>query len=184
MFSNFGILKMIMKIKSALALFLIFTICSCANNPSVVSDYRSYDQINKIALYIFEKSENIEKLSEVDLFNFTKYFNDLFSASNAPEILLVDESYKGHHQYLSEATSREDVDAYFVGSWDKDIAEEDQSMARSRHGYFLTYNGIPLQWASQLQTKISLSSTESEFIGLSQALRLVIPVIEILKELK
>ena len=57
-------------------------------------------------------------------------------------------------------------------------------MARSRHGYFLTYNGIPLQWASQLQTKISLSSTESEFIGLSQALRLVIPVIEILKELK
>lgn len=122
MFSNFGILKMVMKIKSALALFLIFTICSCANNTSVVSDYRSSDQINKIALYIFEKSENIENLSEVDLFNFTKYFNDLFSANgivnsdNAPEILLVNEYYKGHNQYLSEATSREDVDAYFVGN--------------------------------------------------------------------
>jgi len=36
----------------------------------------------------------------------------------------------------------------------------------------------------QLQTEIALSSTESEFIGLSTALRTTIPIMELVKELK
>jgi hypothetical protein len=35
-----------------------------------------------------------------------------------------------------------------------------------------------------MQTKIALSSTESEFIGLSYALRTTIPIMELLKEYK
>ena len=39
-------------------------------------------------------------------------------------------------------------------------------------------------WQSKLQTHCSLSTTEAEYISLSQALRDVIPIINLLKELK
>jgi len=39
-------------------------------------------------------------------------------------------------------------------------------------------------WKSQLQTEIALSSTESEYTGLSYSLRDAIPIMELLKELK
>ena len=44
--------------------------------------------------------------------------------------------------------------------------------------------GCPVIWKSQLQTEIALSSTESEYIGLSYALREVIPIMELLREMK
>ena len=56
--------------------------------------------------------------------------------------------------------------------------------ARSQHGYVIKYAGCPLLWKSQLQTEIALSSTESEYTGLSYALRDAIPIMELLKELK
>ena len=39
-------------------------------------------------------------------------------------------------------------------------------------------------WKSQLQSEIALSSTESEYIGISYALREVIPIMELLREMK
>ena len=39
-------------------------------------------------------------------------------------------------------------------------------------------------WKSQLQTEVALSSTESEYTGLSYALRDTIPIMELLKEMK
>ena len=39
-------------------------------------------------------------------------------------------------------------------------------------------------WQSKLQTQCSLSTTEAEYIALSQALREVIPIINLLEELK
>jgi hypothetical protein len=39
-------------------------------------------------------------------------------------------------------------------------------------------------WKSQLQTEIALSSCESEYIALSQALRTVIPVLHLVQEMK
>ena len=56
--------------------------------------------------------------------------------------------------------------------------------ARSRHGYVITYHGYPLLWKSQMQSEIALSSTESEYIGISHGLRDVIPIMETLKEMK
>ena len=75
------------------------------------------------------------------------------------------------------------VDADFAGNWDP---EEwgDRDTARSRHGYIISYAGCPITWKSQLQTEIALSSTESEYTGLSYALREAIPIMEILKEMK
>ena len=63
------------------------------------------------------------------------------------------------------------VDADFAGNWNKSDASEEDYTARSRHGYIIMYSGCPITWASRLQTEVALSSTESEFIGLSQALR-------------
>jgi hypothetical protein len=76
------------------------------------------------------------------------------------------------------------VDADFCGNWTPTNAGEDRDTARSRHGYFIMYKGCPLIWKSQLQTEIALSSTESEYNGLSYALREVIPIMELLKEMK
>ena len=61
------------------------------------------------------------------------------------------------------------VDASFCGDWDPKEAALDRDTARSRHGYIIKYAGCPLLWKSQLQTEIALSTTESEYTGLSYA---------------
>ena len=77
------------------------------------------------------------------------------------------------------------VDASFCGDWcPKEQAASDRDTARSWHGYIIRYPGCPLLWKSQLQTEIALSSTESEYTGLSYALRDAIPIMELLKEMK
>jgi hypothetical protein len=77
------------------------------------------------------------------------------------------------------------VDADFCGNWTKIDAEKiDRDTARSRHGYIIFYAGCPVLWKSQLQTEVALSTTESEYTGLSYALRDAIPVMELLKEMK
>jgi hypothetical protein len=75
------------------------------------------------------------------------------------------------------------VDADFAGNWNKEEAPTDRDTARSRHGYIIMYAGCPIVWKSQLQTEIALSSTESEYTGLSYALREAIPLMELLKEI-
>jgi len=76
------------------------------------------------------------------------------------------------------------VDASFCGDWDPKEAATDRDTARSRHGYIIRYANCPLLWKSQLQTEVALSSTESEYTGLSYALRDAIPIMELLKEMK
>lgn len=76
------------------------------------------------------------------------------------------------------------VDADFAGNWDPNVAGTDRSTARSRHGYYICYGGIPIAWKSTLQQEIALSSTESEITGLSYALREAIPIINILEEME
>ena len=61
---------------------------------------------------------------------------------------------------------------------------EDRDTARSRHGYIISYAGCPILWKSQLQSKVALSSTESEYTGLSYALRDAIPIMNLLSEMK
>jgi len=76
------------------------------------------------------------------------------------------------------------VDANFTGNWDSKEPEKDSGTARSRHGHFITCAGCPMLWKSQLQTKIALSSCESECTGLSYSLRDAMPIMNMLKEMK
>ena len=74
------------------------------------------------------------------------------------------------------------VDASFAGEWNTAWSDEPSSVM-SRTGYIILYANCPIIWGSKLQTEIALSTTESEYIAFSQALRDVIPLIELLREL-
>jgi Reverse transcriptase (RNA-dependent DNA polymerase) len=73
------------------------------------------------------------------------------------------------------------VDADFVGLYGVED-DQDPVCVKSRTGYCLTLGGCPLIWVSKLQTEIALSTTEAEYIALSQSLRDVIPMRRLLKE--
>ena len=47
----------------------------------------------------------------------------------------------------------------------------------------MTLGGCPIQWNSKLQTEIALSTTEAEYIALSQAMRELIPLRRLLLEI-
>jgi hypothetical protein len=76
------------------------------------------------------------------------------------------------------------VDCDFAGNWIKEDAMNDPSTAKSRTGYIISYGGCPVIWASKLQSEVVLSSTESEFIGLSESLRMAIVMMNLLAEMQ
>jgi hypothetical protein len=77
-------------------------------------------------------------------------------------------------------------DADFSGNWNKVVAPVDPTTAKSRNGWIIFYAGCPVSWASKLQSQVSLSTTEAEYIAMSQSLRLhdVIPVMNLLQEMR
>ena len=76
------------------------------------------------------------------------------------------------------------ADADFAGNWNKMTAEWDPSTAKSRTGYLINFAGCPIHWASKLQTQIALSTTEAEYVALSQSLREAIPVMQLVREMR
>ena len=54
----------------------------------------------------------------------------------------------------------------------------------SQPEYVVMYANCPIIWCSKLQMEIALSTTESEYIALSQALREVIPLARLLGQLQ
>ncbi len=53
---------------------------------------------------------------------------------------------------------------------------------KSRSGFVITLGSVPVAWASKLQTETALSTMEAEYILLSQALRVLLPLRIILDE--
>jgi hypothetical protein len=74
------------------------------------------------------------------------------------------------------------VDADFAGSWTISTSELPSSV-KSRTGYVITFASCPVLWSSKLQSKVTLSTTEAEYIALSQSTRDVIPMRGLLHEL-
>lgn len=77
-------------------------------------------------------------------------------------------------------------DADFIGQYNKydSPGTTDPSIAKSRSGWIVFYAGCPIVWASKLQTQTALSTTEAEYISLSQSLRDVIPIMSLVSEMK
>jgi hypothetical protein len=76
------------------------------------------------------------------------------------------------------------VDADFVGNWQRLHADTDPGKAKSRTGYVIMYGGCPVVWASKLQREVALSTTEAECNALSESLREVINMMQLLQETK
>ena len=76
------------------------------------------------------------------------------------------------------------VDADFVGNWNKATAEFDPSVAKSRTGYVITYGSCPLVWGSRLQREVALSSTEAEYNAVSESMRDVIHLMQLIKDMQ
>lgn len=77
------------------------------------------------------------------------------------------------------------VDADFCGGYKRDRdTSDDPTSALSRTGYIIMYMGCPIAWSSKMQTEITLSTTEAEYVALSSALRSVIPLVTLFQEAK
>jgi len=74
------------------------------------------------------------------------------------------------------------VDADFAGLWTED-SSSDITSVKSRTGYVILFANCPVLWVSKLQTEVALSTTEAEYIALSQAMRDLIPMKALLSEL-
>ena len=74
------------------------------------------------------------------------------------------------------------VDTDFAGLWTHETTLDPNSVL-SQTGYVILIFSCPLFWHSKLQSEIVLSTTESEYIAMSQALYNVIPLINLLNEL-
>ena len=74
------------------------------------------------------------------------------------------------------------VDADFAGLWSVED-DQDPISVKSRSGHLIFFMGCPFSWSSKLQTQIALSTMESEYIALSNAMRELIACREILKEI-
>ncbi len=74
------------------------------------------------------------------------------------------------------------VDADFAGGWNI-TTSADADNVMSCTGFVITYANCSIYWASCLQTEIALSTAEAEYIAMSSALREVIPLMTLMKEL-
>jgi len=74
------------------------------------------------------------------------------------------------------------VDSDFAGLYPV-CPDQDPSSTKSRTGYVIFYQGCPVLWVSKMQTQCALSTMESEYLALSQSMRDLIPLREILKEI-
>ncbi len=74
-------------------------------------------------------------------------------------------------------------DADFSGLWNKAFAPVDSSTSVCG-GWIIFYAGCPISWASKLESQVAVSTTEAEYIVMSQALRDVIPIMGLLQEMR
>ena len=73
------------------------------------------------------------------------------------------------------------LDADFAGMYKREDPDGPISV-KSRTGYVLMFAGSPLFWCTKLQSEIALSTTEVEYIALSQSMLDFIPSSELLNE--
>ena len=74
------------------------------------------------------------------------------------------------------------VDAYFAGERNRDVSNEPSSVL-SRTGFVIKCCNCPIFWVSKLQTEITLSTTEAEYVALSHAMRETLPFIGLAQEI-
>ena len=54
----------------------------------------------------------------------------------------------------------------FCGNWHKDFEDVDPETAKSQSGWYVTYSGCPIWWASKIQMHFATSTTMAEYEAL------------------
>jgi hypothetical protein len=77
------------------------------------------------------------------------------------------------------------VDADFLGQYIKGAKDMalDAMTAKSRTGFIITYAGCSITWSSKVQRDAALSSTESEYIAMSEVFRVLLPMMDLVARL-
>jgi hypothetical protein len=77
-------------------------------------------------------------------------------------------------QLIMEPNKNLSLEAYcdsdFAGLWHQEFAHL-RDLCLSRTGFIIVLDGVPIHWSIKLKTEIALSSTEAEYIVLSQCCR-------------
>ena len=73
-------------------------------------------------------------------------------------------------------------DADFAGMYGHERSD-DPTCVKSRTGYVITFAGCPVVWQSKLQTETALSTMEAEIVALAHSCRVLLPLIDIAKQL-
>ena len=73
-------------------------------------------------------------------------------------------------------------DADFAGLWSHENPQ-DPHCARSRTGFVIRVAQCPVIWASKLQTEITLSTMEAEYVAMSMACKTLFPIIDMVRDL-
>ena len=74
------------------------------------------------------------------------------------------------------------VDSDFSGLW-KYEDSQDPTSVKSRSGFLFIIGGCPISWTSKLQTDIDLLTMEAEYITLSMAMKELLPLQIIVKDI-
>ncbi len=74
--------------------------------------------------------------------------------------------------------------ADFLGNWNKLLAPTDPSTAKSCSCWIIFCAACPIIWAYKLQSQVTLSTTEAEYIALSTSLSNTIQTMHILEEFR
>ncbi len=72
----------------------------------------------------------------------------------------------------------------FSGNWNKSFADVNPRTSKSCSRWVMFYSGCPIIWATKLQSQTALSTTEAKYIAMSMALCDVIPIMDLIKEMK
>ena len=96
---------------------------------------------------------------------------------------------KAHHLGIKFAPDKTKgfkcyVDADFCGNWEKGFASSEFSTAKSWSGWIVCYANCFVSWASKIQTWVALSTTEAEYNAMLSSLRDVIPMMEMVAEIR
>jgi hypothetical protein len=76
------------------------------------------------------------------------------------------------------------VNTDFLGQYVKgaqDLALDSMTV-RSRTRSIITYAGCPITWGSRIQQEATLSSTKSEYVAISEAFHVLLPMMDLLEE--
>jgi transposase InsO family protein len=97
------------------------------------------------------------------------------------------EAVKWVLRYLRSTTDQalcfEGKEIVLAGYVDSDFASSDLEKRRSTTGYVFTLGGTAVSWASKLQKVVALSTTEAEYIGVTEASKEMVWLQNFLREL-